>query len=253
MLEIIQLPALKDNYIYVLHEPVQNKTAVVDPAVAQPVLELLKEKGWQLDYILNTHHHADHIDGNLQLKAITSCKVITSLTDAKRIPGADIAVINGDTIALGACQLSVLATPGHTLGHVCYYAPDSHALFTGDTLFSMGCGRLFEGTAADLWSSLECIKTLPSDTDIYCAHEYTEANARFALHVDPENPDLLLRYQTVSKLRAQNLPTIPVSLDVELQTNPFLRCLKISANELFKDKDTELAIFTRLRHLKDNF
>ena len=201
MLEIVQIPVLRDNYIYLLHDPVSGSTAVVDPAVAEPVLQALRERGWRLDYILNTHHHADHVDGNLQLKQYSGCRIIASQTDSGRIPGLDIAVNDGDRFLLGEQRLSVIATPGHTLGHSVYDWADSAALFCGDTLFSLGCGRLFEGSPAQMWQSLQRLKALPPATGVYCAHEYTQANGRFALTLEPDNAALLRRIAEVIALR----------------------------------------------------
>ena len=253
MLEIVQIPVLTDNYTYVLHDPQQQQTAVVDPALAEPVLETLNAKGWHLNYIFNTHHHTDHTGGNLALKAKTGCQIIASNFDSDRIPGVDLAFDDGDTFHLGSAEIQIIASPGHTHGHICYYATENQALFCGDTLFSLGCGRLFEGTAEQLWHSLQTIKSLPKTTNIYCAHEYTLANAQFALTVDPENQLLLNRHQEILALREKNLPTIPVTLATELKTNPFLRCQKTDFSGLETKAETEIARFTLLRRLKDNF
>ena len=253
MLEIIQLPVLKDNYIYVLHDHSQQQTAVVDPALAEPVIELLNSKGWHLNYILNTHHHNDHTGGNLALKDQTDCLIMASEFDAKRIPGVDIGLNEGDEFFLGTSLFKVISTPGHTHGHICYYSPENAALFCGDTLFSLGCGRLFEGSAAELWHSLEKIKALPGTTRIYCAHEYTLANASFARSVDPDNQDLKNRYQEAIKLREHGLATVPIELESELLTNPFLRSDKIHYSSIEGDEGSEIERFSHLRRLKDNF
>ena len=253
MLEIIQLPVLKDNYIYVLHDHRLQKTAVVDPAEAEPVIELLNNKGWNLDYILNTHHHNDHVGGNRLLKANTGCQIMASYFDAERIPGVDIRLREGDEFLLGESLFKVIDTPGHTYGHICYFQPETPALFCGDTLFSLGCGRLFEGTAKELWHSLNKIKALPTDTRIYCAHEYTLANAKFALSIDPENPALNNRHQEVIRLREQGLPTVPVALATELLTNPFLRIKESDHNYNANNGEAEIERFSQLRHLKDIF
>ena len=253
MLEIIQIPVLTDNYIYVLHDHRQQQTAVVDPAEAEPVIELLNTKGWHLNYILNTHHHNDHIGGNQALKANTGCQIMASHFDSKRIPGVDIGLGEGDKFQIGASVFHVMSTPGHTNGHICYYTPEAEALFCGDTLFSLGCGRLFEGSAGELWNSLQKIKALPKTTQIYCAHEYTLANAKFAITIDPENQDLIKRYQEVIRLREQNLPTLPVELATELLTNPFLRSEEIHYSNTFSKAHSEIDRFSHLRHLKDIF
>lgn len=253
MLAIIQIPVLTDNYVYILHESIAQQTAVIDPAEAEPVLNLLHHKGWQLNYILNTHHHHDHTGANLELKQQTGCKIIGSLTDQHRIPGIDIAVNDGDQFNLGNETLQIIATPGHTAGHVCYYNREHSALFCGDTLFSLGCGRIFEGTSAQLWQSLTKLKSLPPDTQIYCAHEYTLNNARFALQIDPMNKDLQRRFEEIRLLRSEQRPTLPISLERELLTNPFLRTNHISTNKTNNENASELEIFSYLRLLKDKF
>lgn len=254
MLEILQLPVLADNYIYLLHEPISGKTAVVDPAVAEPVIAALNAQGWQLDYILNTHHHNDHVGANLQLKQLTNCKIIAAEADQHRIPGIDIAVNHNDKIQLGKQTIRVIATPGHTSGHIVFYCAESQALFCGDTLFSLGCGRLFEGSAEQMWQSLQRIKQLPSDTRIYCAHEYTLSNSKFALSVEPNNTDLNKRISEVKALRATNSSTLPSTLAQEIATNPFLRTNSISIrNTLNISENDEIRVFTELRKLKDTF
>ena len=170
MLDIIQIPARNDNYIYLLHETESGQTAVVDPCDAEPVLAVLQKNSWQLDYIFNTHHHADHIGGNQQLKKLTACKVVAAKVDSHRIPDIDIAVNDGDRVWLGDLSWLVIATPGHTLGHIVYYSADSQTLFCGDTLFSMGCGRLFEGNAKQMWQSLKKLAILPIDTRVIPGH-----------------------------------------------------------------------------------
>ena len=254
MLEILQLPVLADNYIYLLHEPISGKTAVVDPAVAEPVIAALNAQGWRLDYIFNTHHHNDHVGANLQLKQLTNCKIIAAEADQHRIPGIDIAVNHNDKIQLGKQTIRVIATPGHTSGHIVFYCAESQALFCGDTLFSVGCGRLFEGSAEQMWQSLQSIKQLPADTRIYCAHEYTSNNCKFALSVEPDNTNLHRRIIEVEQLRATNTSTVPSTLAQELATNPFLRTNSNSIrNALNINKNDEILVFTELRKLKDTF
>jgi hydroxyacylglutathione hydrolase len=254
MLEILQLPVLADNYIYLLHEPVSDKTAAVDPAIAEPVIAALSTQGWQLDYIFNTHHHNDHVGANLRLKQLTNCKIIAAEADQHRIPGIDIAVNHNDEIQLGKQTIEVIATPGHTSGHIVFYCAKSQALFCGDTLFSLGCGRLFEGSAEQMWQSLQRIKQLPTDTKIYCAHEYTLSNSKFALSVEPNNTDLNRRTTEVEKLRATNTSTLPSTLSQELATNPFLRTSSVSIrNALNISENDEIRVFTELRKLKDTF
>ncbi|MCK9606254.1 MAG: hydroxyacylglutathione hydrolase [Methylomonas sp.] len=255
MLNILLLPVLTDNYIYLVHEPVSGKTAVVDPAVSEPVLMALRYHDWQLDYIFNTHHHPDHIGGNLQLKQATGCKVIGAAIDQSRIPGIDIPLDDGDTFAFGTQTLQIIATPGHTSGHIVYYCAESQALFCGDTLFSMGCGRLFEGSAEQMWQSLQKLKALPGSTRIYCAHEYTQANARFALSLEANNLDLQQRVAEVTTLRAQSQPTLPSTMAQELATNPFLREHSASLRKAVaaNDSDSPAKVFAKVRTLKDNF
>ena len=254
MLEIIQLPVLTDNYIYIVHEPDSKQTAVVDPAISAPVLETLKNKGWSLDYIFNTHHHSDHVGANLELKEQTDCQVFASYSDRSRIPGIDKQLNQGDEVKLGHHIANVMAVPGHTLGHIVYHFPNDYALFCGDTLFSMGCGRLFEGTAEQMWDSLQKIKKLPKQTKIYCAHEYTQANGRFALSIDPDNQQLQQRIAQVDKLRAENKATIPTLLEQELETNPFLREDDSSIqNNLGMTDKRACDVFQKIRELKDHF
>lgn len=255
MLTIDCLPVLNDNYIYLLRETISQQTAAVDPALAEPVLEALRRKGWRLDYIFNTHHHGDHVGGNLQLKQATGCKIVGAAADRARIPGIDIAVNEGDQIQLGSCNFEIINTPGHTLGHIVYYCADSQTLFCGDTLFSLGCGRLFEGTAEQMWQSLQKLKALPDDTRIYCAHEYTQANGRFALTLEADNPDLQRRMEEVASLRENNRPTLPSTIALEMATNPFLREHSPSLRKAVaaNDADTPAQVFAKARSLKDRF
>ncbi|WP_020484930.1 hydroxyacylglutathione hydrolase [Methylomonas sp. MK1] len=254
MLSILLVPALHDNYIYLLHEPNSGETAVVDPAVSAPVVDALQQQDWQLDYIFNTHHHGDHVGANLELKQLTGCKIVGSAADQARIPGIDITVSDGDVVKLGNQKFQVIDTPGHTVGHIVYYGADSQALFCGDTLFSLGCGRLFEGSAEQMWHSLQKLKALPAETRIYCAHEYTAANGRFALSIDADNPKLQQRITQVTELRRQNLPSIPSTIGLELATNPFFRADNVSIrSNIDMTEQSDLAVFRQLRLLKDQF
>lgn len=256
MLEVHQIPARADNYIYLIHEPRTGETAAVDPADADPVLRALATKGWELSFILNTHHHSDHVGGNLQLKQQTGCAVIGSNWDRDRgrIPGIDRAVGDGDLVQLGCALARVIAVPGHTLGHVAYRFLDDALLFSGDTLFGMGCGRLFEGSAEQMWKSLSKLRELPRATTVYCAHEYTEANGRFALSVEPENPELIARMASVQALRRDRRPTVPFSLGEELATNPFLRPESEALRAtLGLPQATETEVFAETRRRKDEF
>ncbi len=254
MLTILQLPVLNDNYIYLIHDPVSGETAAVDPAVAQPVLDVLDQNSWQLTCILNTHHHSDHVGGNLELKQKTGCTVIAALSDQHRIPGFDRGVVDGDVITLGKHSVSVISTPGHTSGHIVYHFADDNTLFCGDTLFVMGCGRLFEGTAEQMWHSLQKLKALPASTQIYCAHEYTQANGRFALTVEPDNRQLQQRMVVINQLRANRLPTVPSTIEQELVTNPFFREDSLALQETIKMVGKKpVEVFTEVRRLKDCF
>jgi len=254
MIEIKQIPVLRDNYIYLVHLADSGHTVAVDPAKARPVLSALAESGWSLTHIFNTHHHADHVGGNLELKRSTGCEIVGSCKDSPRIPGLDRRVSHGECITLGHREVQVMEVSGHTCGHLAYWLAEASALFVGDTLFSLGCGRLFEGTADQMWQSLTRIRALPANTRIYCAHEYTEANARFALTVEPGNRNLQKRAEEVRHLRQGGHPTVPSLLAEERACNPFLRpdSPAIRAN-LGLMKADDLTVFTTLRRLKDVF
>jgi hydroxyacylglutathione hydrolase len=253
-LQIHQFPCLQDNYAYLVHDPDSGLTATIDSPDAEAIGRALAERGWKLDYILNTHHHADHAGGNLALKASTGCTIVGARADADRIPGLDILVSEGDSFMLGEHSARIIETPGHTRAHICYSFAADRVAFVGDTLFSMGCGRLFEGTPAQMWTSLQKIMQLPDETRIYCAHEYTQSNGRFALSMEPDNPALLARLREVAALRAANQPTVPSTLGVEKATNPFLRpaspALRATLG-LAAATDTE--VFAETRKRKDQF
>lgn len=254
MLEIITLAVLTDNYIYIIHDPDSQETVVVDPALAQPVLDVLQKKGWQLNYILNTHHHSDHVGGNLRIKQQTGCKIIGAKSDWERIPGIDHGVDEGDAITIGRHIAKVIATPGHTCAHIVYHFSEDKLLFCGDTLFVMGCGRLFEGTPEQMWHSLQKIKALAKETKVYCTHEYTQANGRFALTVEPSNQQLQQKMIEVNYLRSNNQATVPSTIADELATNPFLRedseALQKHTGMINRNP---VDIFAKIRQLKDNF
>ncbi len=222
-LQIERIPVLSDNYIWLAHDPASGATAVVDPAVADAPIQRAAELGWRITHILNTHHHGDHVGGNLEIKAATGCTIVGPRADAARIPGIDVQVGDGDRYRLGTAEAEVFDVPGHTRGHIAFWFAAGEALFCGDTLFVMGCGRLFEGTPAQMWHSLSKLARLPDATSIYCAHEYTQSNARFALSVEPDNAALRARAAEVDRLRAANQPTVPGTLGQERATNPFLR------------------------------
>lgn len=224
-LDIQQIPVLNDNYVYLARCPETGACAVVDPAVSASIIAALDERGWKATAILNTHHHGDHVGGNEDIKAeYPGCQVFASAVDQGRIPGLDVTLREGDTVAIGNCTGDVFDVPGHTRGHIAYYFAESKALFCGDTLFALGCGRMFEGTAEQMWGSLKKLRALPDDTQVYCAHEYTNANADFASHLEPRNLMLKQRAEEVTRLRESGKPTVPSLLGLEKKTNPFLRC-----------------------------
>jgi hydroxyacylglutathione hydrolase len=254
MLNIHLVPCLNDNYAYLVHDTASNEVAVVDPSEAAPVLDALHKHGLKLTHILNTHHHFDHTGGNLELKEKTGAKIIGPKADADRIPGIDIGLGEGDTLEFGKTTARVFDIPAHTRGHIAFWFEADKAVFTGDTMFAMGCGRLFEGTPQQMWSSLSKLATLPKETRVYCGHEYTQSNGRFALTLEPGNQALKARMAEVDRLRAQGLPTIPSTIGIELETNPFLRP---ASAELQKnvglDASDLVAVFAETRRRKDNF
>lgn len=251
-LTVVTIPVLRDNYVHVLHDPATGVTAAVDPAVAPPVLEAVRSRGWRLTHVLCTHHHPDHTAGNAALREATGCEVVGARADRHRIPAVTALVEDGDMVTLGSITARVLAVPGHTTGHVAYVAGD--VVFCGDTLFSLGCGRLFEGTAAEMWASLCRLRALPDATRVYCGHEYTEANGRFAVTVDPHNPALGARVAEVAVLRAEGLPTVPSTLAVEQAANPFLRADDPAlASALGLTDAPPAVVFAALRSRKDVF
>ena len=199
---ILPVPALQDNYAYLLHDAASGEAAVIDPTVAEPVLAALAQRKWKATQILNTHHHGDHVGGNLELKQRLGCRVIGSSVDAARIPGLDVEVKDNDTATIGTIAVTVLQIPGHTRGHLAFWLREHDAVFTGDTLFTLGCGRVFEGTPHEMWESLCRLRELPGKTRVYCGHEYTQKNARFALTIDPDNAQLRARAKRTDTLRA---------------------------------------------------
>ncbi len=253
-LEIHQIPVLSDNYVYLARCPETSATAVVDPSVTGPVLDAAKQKGWSITHILNTHHHGDHTGGNLEIKAATGCTIVGPGPDRDRIPGIDVEVDEGDSFMLGTAGARVFFVPGHTRGHIAYWFAESRALFCGDTMFAMGCGRLFEGTPGQMWQSLQKLMALPGDTRVYCAHEYTQANGRFALTVEPENEDLVRRMAAVDDMRARNIPTVPSTIAEERATNPFLRPESpLLMKTLGLAGADPVAVFSETRARKDRF
>ena len=253
-LEIHMFPCLADNYGYLLHDAASEITAAVDTPDAEEIAAQLAAKGWRLTHILNTHHHGDHAGGNLELKRRTGCTIVGPRADAGRIPGLDLGVGEGDVVELGLHRARVFDTPGHTRGHIVYHFAAARAAFVGDTLFALGCGRLFEGTPGQMWSSLRKILEWPDDTRIYCAHEYTQSNARFALSVEPQNAHLRARAANVARLRAAGAPTVPSTLGEERATNPFLRPQSGDLRATIGlEEAPDVEVFARTRALKDAF
>lgn len=231
MIEVLRIPALSDNYIWLAHDDASGDTIVVDPAVAEPVLEAAAARGWTISAIWNTHWHPDHTGGNAAIKAATGCVVIAPAAEAAKIPTADRLVGEGDMVKLGDFTAQILAVPAHTAGHIAYHLPDAGddagVIFVGDTLFAMGCGRLFEGTADQMFANMQRLAALPGDTIVYCAHEYTQSNGRYALTAEPDNADLAARMAQVDAMRAQGQPTVPTTITLERATNPFMRATSV--------------------------
>lgn len=240
MLQIERIAVLEDNYVWLIHDPVSLETIAVDPALAEPILATARKRQWKITQIWNTHWHGDHTGGNVEIKAATGCRVIGPEDPIHPIPGLDQVVSEGDRIGIGSVPAHVFSTPGHTSVHLSYHIPDALAIFTGDTLFAMGCGRLFEGSAADMHSNMERFAALPPQTFVYCAHEYTQANGRFALAVDPDNEALAQRMRAIDAARRAGEATVPSTIEAELATNPFMRT-------------ADLKEFTEFRLAKDAF
>jgi hydroxyacylglutathione hydrolase len=253
-LQIHQFPARSDNYGVLVHDPETGATASIDAPDAEAVLAALHEKGWELTHILTTHHHHDHTAGNAVLKRMTGCTIVGPAKEARGIPGIDVQVNEGDTVSVGNIKGKVIETPGHTSGHVSYYFADDAAVFVGDTLFSLGCGKLLEGDAKTMWASLAKLASLPPKTALYCGHEYTANNARFALTVEPENDALKTRAKEVEALAAKAEPALPTTIARELATNPFLRPSSPAIQKRLGMEGRPLAeIFGETRKRKDKF
>ena len=254
MLEINIINAFSDNYIYLIRNEAKNITSVVDPGESTPVIKFLNARGWNLDEIVNTHHHHDHIGGNTELLEIYKSKLIGPIYDQNRISNIDVLVSDNEFINVAGVKTKVIHTPGHTLGHVCFYMEDEKCLFSGDTMFYLGCGRVFEGTMDQMWSSLLKLRFLPNDTLVYCGHEYTSSNAKFAKHIDPNNKLLDDAIVEIKNKREKGLPTIPFELGTEKKINPFLRAdeQKFIDNTNLKTSNPE-KFFSTMRLKKDNF
>jgi hydroxyacylglutathione hydrolase len=223
MLEIVRVPVLSDNYSWLVHDPASGATMVIDPGEAAPVLATAAARDWTIDEVWITHWHPDHTNGNAEVKAATGARVIGPEAERAKIPTLDHGLADGDTVRLGDHVATVMEVPGHTAGHIAFHFPDDAAIFTGDTLFAMGCGRLFEGDAAQMFGNMRRFAALDDATRVYCGHEYTQSNARFALSVDPDNDALVARAKEVDALRAAGEPTVPTTIGAERATNPFLR------------------------------
>jgi len=253
-MKIIPIPCLNDNYAYIVNDVATKTIGVVDPSEAEPIINYLKKEKLELNYILNTHHHFDHVDGNIELQKLYNSKIIGFIGDKHRIPGINITLNDGEKFNFGKSIVKIIHIPGHTSGHICFFFEKEKIAFTGDTLFSLGCGRIFEGDHKQMLSSLNKIKKLPAKTKIYCGHEYTLKNAEFCMKYDANNMDLINHFKKVSELRLKNLPTVPSTLEEELKSNIFLRCdqndLKIKLN---MENGDEYKVFKKVRDLKDTF
>lgn len=252
MIQIRQFPCLSDNYGYLVHDPASGETATIDTPEAAAILAEADKAGWKITQIWNTHWHADHAGGNAEIKAKTGA-VVSGPAEVERIGLAPDRVLHeGDRVKLGANEARVLEVGGHTLGHIAYVFDADKVAFVGDTLFSLGCGRVFEGTAEQMWTSISKLAALPDDTTLYCAHEYTQSNAKFALSVDPDNAALRVRSAEIDRLRAANKPTVPMTLAAEKAANPFLRAPQLK-EAVGMGGQPDWAAFGEIRKRKDNF
>jgi hydroxyacylglutathione hydrolase len=249
-MQIIQLPAFDDNYHFIIES--QGMVAVVDPGDPRVVEAELEKHDWRLEMILNTHHHADHTGGNKYLRAKYGCLIVGPSYDTNRIPFIDKEVSEGDEIELGDAKAKVIFTPGHTTGHILFHFEREKALFCGDTLFNLGCGRMFEGNPEMFWDSLKKIKSLPEDTQVYCAHEYTEANLKFCQSIDPDNQELAKQAEIIKELRLKGEATVPFSLGDNLKSNPFLRA-DTKELQAIMGLDNPAEVFGAVRKKKDSF
>ena len=251
-LHVHQFACLSDNYGFLLHDPDSRETACIDTPDAAAYLREADAKGWRITQIWNTHWHPDHAGGNAGIKAATGC-VITGPAEVERLGTAPDRIVSaGDTVSLGANEATVIDVGGHTNGHIAYHLPQAAMAFVGDAVFALGCGRMFEGTAPQFWASLSRIKALPPQTTLYCAHEYTQGNAHFALHADPQNPVLAAYAAEVADKRARGEPTVPTRLERELATNPFLRADDPALQARWGNGDA-VATFAALRSAQDSF
>lgn len=252
--DLITIPCLKDNYAYVLRDHASGEVAVIDVPEAAPIKAALAQHGWTLTQVWLTHHHWDHVDGLADLLAEHPAKVVGASADAHRLPDLDIAVAEGDRVALGSLEAEILDVSGHTVGHIAFYVPGAAACFTADSLMALGCGRLFEGSPAQMWGSMQKLMALPAATTICSGHEYTASNAKFALTVDPENAALISRAKDIETARAKGIPTVPTKLSTELATNPFLRHADPGIRAtLGMPTASDADVFAEIRKRKDTF
>ncbi|MCX8951970.1 hydroxyacylglutathione hydrolase [Ruegeria sp. NA] len=253
-LEIVTIPCLSDNYAFLAHDSGNGQTALIDAPEAAPILAALEDRGWTLSHVLLTHHHWDHVEGLAEILAKHPAKVIGAAADAHRLPPLDQQVAEGDSFEVGGEPVEVLDVSGHTVGHIAFYFPQSAVVFTADSLMALGCGRLFEGSPAQMWASLSKLAALPDDTLVCSGHEYTQSNAKFAITVDPENAALKQRIADIDRARAAGEATVPSVLALEKATNPFLRATDpaIQAHLGMENADP-VAVFAEIRGRKDRF
>jgi hydroxyacylglutathione hydrolase len=253
-LELEVFPCRSDNFGVLVHDPESGLTASIDAPEEQPIIDAAARRGWTITHIFTTHHHTDHVEANLALKQKFGLEIIGPVNEAVAIPGLDRTVADGDEFHFGDHLVRVIETPGHTAGHICFHFPDDKILFAADTLFALGCGRLFERSASDMWSSLQKLAVLPDETAIYFGHEYTLSNARFALTIDPDNERLKTRAAEIEELRADGKFTIPTMMGLEKETNPFLRPADpaIRRNLIMEGRTNE-EVFAEIRKRKDSF
>ena len=253
-LEIVTVPCLNDNYAFLAHDAASGDTALIDVPEAEPILAALAERDWRLSHILLTHHHDDHVQGLEQVLKKHRANVVGAASDTHRLPHLHIAVAEGDHVHVGREQGNVIEVSGHTIGHIAFHFPSSNAVFTADSLMALGCGRLFEGSAPQMWDSLSKLAALPDDTLVYSGHEYTQSNGAFAMTIEPDNPDLISRVREIAEKRAANEPTVPSSLGLERQTNPFLRAAVPSVQASVGLAGAEpVEVFAEIRARKDRF
>ena len=241
-------------YSYLIHDPSTGQTAAVDTPCATSYKRELEKRGWSLTHILNTHHHHDHVGGNIELKT-DGVQVYGPANDGS-IPGMDVKLSHDDTLSFGGAQAKVMDVGGHTVGHIAYYFAEEKTAFVGDSIFALGCGRMFEGTPTQFWSSLQCLRELPDDTSLYCAHEYTESNAKYAMSIEPGNPDLVKRVEEIKAKRSRGEPTVPSLMGEEKATNPFLRgdiSAEIRQNVGASEDEDSASVFHKIRKGKDSF